>query len=276
MLNIITALHCEAKPLIDYFQLKKIIPDPRKKWPFVLFANDAKTIHLIVVGIGKVNMAAGVAFLQALLQLPAHAGFLNVGIAGATQFPVGQLVLAHKITEQSTRRSWYPFITPALKNLAQGMLMTHDVAQTDYPSIGLVDMEGSAFFQTAAHFVTHEHIQVVKIISDNTLTMQQQLNAVIVETWVRASLPAILQISTYLQQLSETEATFTVEPPALAAFQTRWHFTYAQTLQLTTYLRRWQNLQKNKDPLLFCQSARQAKQVIEMLAQHLLLTNHPL
>src|SRR5689334_9443081 len=108
-LNIVVALHCEAKSLIEYFQLKKIM---QHNLPFPIFVNKDKNIHLIISGVGKIKAAAATTFLAMWTDRLTACTFLNVGIAGATQFARDNFIIAHKIIEDSTQRSWYPFVTP--------------------------------------------------------------------------------------------------------------------------------------------------------------------
>lgn len=267
-LNFITALHCEAKPLIDEYQLKKIT---NQTTPFPIFTNKNETIHLIIAGVGKIKTAIATTFLAQWTGNKSHTCYLNIGIAGATQFNLSEAVLINKITEASTQRNWYPF-TSHLKYKKQAHLFTHDTPQTNYPDAGLVDMEGSAFFQTATCFVTQEQVQLIKIISDNNLETQTQITEERVKHIIQQNLSTISDIAHQLTLLSEKEYELNQEPLAYTQFQSQWHFTHAQTLQLKEYLRRWQTLLHQEDPLLHCQHEKNAKQVLQKIIMK--LDNH--
>lgn len=265
LLHFVVALSCEAKPLIIHFGLKKISAIPL---PYSIFVNTSQTIYLIVTGIGKTRVAAATAFLYSYTGRQAATCFFNIGIAGAAQFSLGDTILANKITEHSTGRCWYPF-TSLLKNISQGTLTTHDLPQRHYPAVGMVDMEGAAFFQTASHFVTQEQVLVLKIISDNHADDQHQINTASVQKWLENQLPIIRMMSDYLIELSKNEFRLTISSDALSLFQQEWHFTHHQTLQLKEYLRRWNILRKNQDPFLLCKQEKNANHVINKIAEQL-------
>lgn len=265
ILNIVTALHCEAKPLIEHFQLKKI---SHVDLPFSIFVNKEQTIYLIVTGIGKVKMAAGTTFLHCWTGSKPTSCFFNIGIAGSTQFALGDCILIHKIMENSTERCWYPFVS-LIKNKNQGQLITHDVPQKTYPTAGLVDMEGSAFFQTASHFVSQEHIQVMKIVSDNNTSPQNQLNEDNVKQFITRNLSSISEVAHYLLNLSQQENDLDKNPDHLTEFQSTWHFTHSQTLQLKEYLRRWQKQITKINVWDFCKQEKNSAAVINKIMQKL-------
>lgn len=259
-LTILVALHCEAKPIIDYFRMRKISSSP-----FAIFANPEKTIQLIQSGVGKIRMAAATTIAYCHPNLGENnknsMTWLNVGIAGSSQHAIGDLILANKIIEHATQKAWYPFVS---KFHHQSLLTTCDTSQTIYPEQSMIDMEASAFFQTANCFVTKEQIQVAKIISDNNIDTQQQINPKTVEGLVAARINIIANIANDLLMLSNQEqqlASFV----HTEKFHAKWHFSYSQTLQLQEYLRRWQIIFKQEDAFAFCQYEKNARAVIQLI-----------
>ncbi|MDD1611653.1 MAG: hypothetical protein LUQ57_00775, partial [Methylococcaceae bacterium] len=96
-----TALPCEARPLIEHFRLKKDL----SSHPFEVYSQDG--ICLVVTGIGKCAMAAGVAYTQARMVAAEKPILLNVGIAGHSDHDVGRVFLAGKIIDADTQRNYY-------------------------------------------------------------------------------------------------------------------------------------------------------------------------
>jgi adenosylhomocysteine nucleosidase len=101
LINIVTALHSEAQPLIQHFGLKK---DPR----FTLlefFQNDH--VALVVSGIGKVRSA-----IATTLLLNQNAGGIavNFGVCGSPEKKnnIGDLFLVNKITDHASGREYFP------------------------------------------------------------------------------------------------------------------------------------------------------------------------
>ncbi len=103
LLNIICALDCEAKPLIQKYQLKKNYHST----VFALYSNQDQGISLIVSGVGKIKMAASVSYLH---QLNGANSFVNIGIAGSGENEVGEVLIAHKIKDSATGITSYPHI----------------------------------------------------------------------------------------------------------------------------------------------------------------------
>jgi hypothetical protein len=263
-LNIVVALPCEAKVINEYFKLTKIMRNPTF---FPIFRNKSQNIHLLISGIGRVNMAAAVAYLHLFSGQNTFNCFLNIGIAGSNTFQMGQAVLINKVIEGNTDRRWYPFTTP-LKYPTQGSLYTYDQTKTSYPSGGLVDMEGSAFFQAANSFVTQEQIQLLKIISDNDIVTQQCITPEKVIILIQQNLEAIQTITNYLTNLSKREAEIDFNFEELDQFKQQWHFTHSQELELKNYLQRWQNLNLGS-AWHVCRNKTNASRVIESLMKEL-------
>lgn len=261
VLNIIIALHCEAKPIIERLKLKKI---SNQALPFSIFTDKANQVNLIISGIGKIKAAIATTFLAQYTGNKSHACFLNIGIAGSSQLNISEVVLANKLKDESTQRNWYPF-TGHLKFKKHALLITHDLPQPIYPEIGMVDMEASGFYQAATSFVTQEQVQILKIISDNSIESQQQINEEKVKALAQDKIDLIAEFISQLLQLSQQEKEINQDPLKLKEFLSQWHFTHAQSMQLKEYLRRWQIQVQEEDSYLFCQHEKNANQVIQKI-----------
>lgn len=154
---IAVALPMEAAPIIKALKLKQI-----EKRAFTLYENDS--YRLIVTGIGKMAMAAAVGYA---MSKEMH-GFLNFGLAGHPTLTIGSFVLAHKITDQTLKKHFYPHI-PARFTGETYPIITKDIPELEYAENVCYEMEASAFFQTAMRFTSIENIHVAKVISDNKL-----------------------------------------------------------------------------------------------------------
>ena len=81
MLIWVCALHCEAKPVIDFYRLKKSHDDTA----FDLYRGD--DMVCIISGTGKVASSAACAWLAARYADAASLAWINLGIAGAAHDP---------------------------------------------------------------------------------------------------------------------------------------------------------------------------------------------
>lgn len=263
-LNIIVALHCEAKEIIKYLKLKKIVD---RDIPFPLFVNHDENIHLIVTGVGKVKAAAGTTFLYTFTGSKPFACFLNIGIAGSRQFKLGELAFSNKISEKSTNRNWFPFVA-TFKNKNQAELITFDTPQKEYPKLGMIDMEGSAFFATATLFVSQEQVQVVKIIADQDEMTQQQIDEKKVEHLIAGQLLEIDEMIRILINISNEEYLIQREPNEFEKMKLQWRFTHAQTMQLKELLRRFEIRFNNLNPWSICKNEMNASSVLKKLSDY--------
>ena len=162
---IITAIHEEARPLIEKIGLKK---DPHAQRIPLYRRGDT---CLVVSGTGKVKSAIATTFALANIESPENTIVINFGLCGChdTQRPLGELVFINKITDAATKRDFYPEII--LKhNLREASLTTFDnhvLKGRDPVSSDMVDMEASGFFPSASAFIPLENIYCLKLISDH-------------------------------------------------------------------------------------------------------------
>ncbi len=169
MIIIHTAIHPEAKQLISLLKLKRDLEFP----VFELYRNDEFT--LIISGIGKVNTAIALAttiqYLKGLGYLISTSTLVNFGLAGGTEeLEIGELYYIQKITDHATDSNYYPDLI-YINDLTPAVLTTFDrpVLRAKHPELTntLVDMEASAFFQTANKFLAIHQIHVIKILIDH-------------------------------------------------------------------------------------------------------------
>ena len=97
-LNIVTALLCEAKAIIEAFNLKKDISEHA----FEIYHNQDKSLCLIISGIGKINAAIATTYIAQYNKV-APQSFLNIGIA-AGAFAIGTMFAANKLTVARARQ----------------------------------------------------------------------------------------------------------------------------------------------------------------------------
>ncbi len=263
MINIVTALQCEAKALIRHYQLK----GESSAAGFPLYRNE--TMRLIVTGVGKMNCAAACAYLYARHGEIQDEAWLNLGIAGHASAALGTPLLMHKVTDQGSGLSWYPpllFDAPCATTLCLSVEQPCD----NYPGEGCVEMEAAGFYSSASRFATAELIHCLKIVSDNPASPATQINQKNVQAWVTQQLPLIEQLIGQLQTMSHELKQQHQPSPALAPFLQRWHFTSYQENQLQQHLQRWQALCPQRPPQVEdFQPCKKSKAVLSALQEQL-------
>lgn len=229
-LFIYTALPCEAKPLVEYFKLKKDVSIQ----PFAVYFNN--DICLTVTGVGKSAMAAGVAFTQALFAAVEYPTILNIGVAGHKYEALGRLFFADKIIDIDSERSYYPSLIYTLPSFTCG-IQTVSKPQTSYHESYLCDMEASAFYETAVRFTSSEFIFCLKVVSDNEASPAENINPKQVSNLIGTHISSLELV---LEQVFKLAAL--IAKPEIVLWNKliqQHHFTIAEQRQLKGLLMRW-------------------------------------
>ena len=236
MIYIVTALHCEAKPLIDHFDLKK---DPVSK-KFDVFTNDR--IALIVGGIGKIRSAIATTFLLTSRDVSNISVVLNIGICGSVREDrkIGELLYIHSITDRAAGRHYYPE-TIIDFGLNEGTLETFDipVEKSKLPMVAfdLVDMEASGFFQAASLFVEIHRICCFKIVSD--FLELSHISKDFISALVTDKIPDIERVFSMLSRFHDPDSDWlqTDETELIQKIGTKLRLTQVQRDQLANMYR---------------------------------------
>lgn len=161
MINFVVATHIESLPIIEFYSLKQIKSDSI----FQVFRNIKTNIYLIISGIGKIKSASATTYLFAIHTKIKNQIWINIGICGHIDHPVGNGYLVNKITDKSTKQNFYPNLAFSHNFFTCGCI-TCDKPNFKYCQ-SLYDMESSGFFSTALKFSTSELVHLFKVISDN-------------------------------------------------------------------------------------------------------------
>ena len=265
MINLVVALMVEARPLVEYFRLR----EDRRVRGFRVYAGDET--RLIVTGVGKVNAAAGVAYLHRFGSGTENEAWLNVGVAGHPEQPVGQGMHAVRVVDEATGRAWYPPQTVTLPGRPTTVL-TVDRPVVEFTSDAACDMEASGFYSCAVRFATSELIQCYKIISDNRAIKSADVTKASVRPLIGDHASAVRQIADDLRALRQALPAGATAQEEVERFLHRWHFTVSQKHQLQDLLRRWYarteepvwNEDLNRAPSAKAAMARIAQRLEEM------------
>jgi adenosylhomocysteine nucleosidase len=160
MLIWMCALHCEAKPVIDFYRLKKNTSSSA----FDMYQLD--DIVCIVSGLGDLNMAAACAWAASHFEQETPC-WINLGIAGHKSLALGTMLAASQVYRKDDAHPIYP--APQLKkhDLTTAYVISQPAEQTDYHPDAVYDMEAYAFLHSCRHFTALELCSCIKVISDN-------------------------------------------------------------------------------------------------------------
>ena len=235
VLRFVTALEAEARPLIEHYRL---VNDSDGE-AFKIFRRDG--VALIISGIGKAAAAAATAFLHLAASGEQNAVWLNVGIAGHGTRGVGEAILAHKVHDHGSGRSWYPplvFKPPC----ATDQVTTVDRPERQMTSTGAFDMEASGFVATASRFASAELVHCLKFVSDGPGTDLESLTPRGVRRLVEQHIAVVESVATACGKLSRELREVDAQPLELEVCLKRWRFTVTDQRELHRLLRRRQTL----------------------------------
>jgi len=260
VLYIVCALHCEAKPLIDFYKLSADTDST-----FTIFSS--QDVKLIIAGIGKVSTAAAMAYLYAKDGEKKNVGWLNVGIAGHKKFSIGSLHNINKVTDAVSLINWYPARLPNI-DCETSPCITVDTPVDVYKSQSVYDMEASAFMATALRFSSNELIQVLKIISDNEDNHVENINKSMVKALVAKNIEDINAVVFALQQQIHEFSVIYGDNELYLECLEKWHFSQYQKNALQRLLQRWRVL-TNDMRLEMLEQCKDSKAVIAFLEDEL-------
>jgi len=193
MLIWMCALHCEAKPLIDFYKLKK----SAGKEAYDLYQCDQ--MACIVSGIGEQKMAQAVDWGARLFASTDQPCWINLGIAGDKHLPIGSAVLASRVSQldNTVHTHWYETSSPTTDHFISKPVTSLSCELSDYDETTLYDMEAAAFFRTAIHYSPAERCHSIKIISDNSENPAHR-NKARISQLIADNMPAIAGYATQL------------------------------------------------------------------------------
>ncbi len=230
MINLVVALQAEARPIIEALDLVQ----DRPAGIFPVYCNG--DLSLVVSGIGRTHCAAAVTHLFHRTAQHVNQAWLNIGIAGHQQVPIGSVLLASRITEHASGRSWYPPYVLDVE-LLRSPLVTVDKPERCYPDCCAYDMEAAGFYQLACRCSTGELVQSLKIISDNPgsdLDLTTDQVSQFIDDQMLAIKSAVRQLSDLSCVLDTARAPSDLSSPYLE----QWHFTVSQRYRLAALLGR--------------------------------------
>lgn len=228
MLNLIVATQAEADPVIARFNLKKTSS--------AFNCYEGRDLRLVISGIGKCNAAIACGWLANKTpdSKSAPVAWLNLGIAGHLSAEQGTAFMAHKITDITTEKVWFPH---RLSNdLPSSDLITVEKPLTSYIPDRLHDMEASAFTEAARKFSDAELVQILKVVSDNEMQPWSKVTPKLATTLIANNIEPVALCINNLKRICDT---ITAPYHQISAeILNHWHFSVSQKVQLERLLQR--------------------------------------
>ena len=239
----LVALPAEARPICNLFGFIRC----SQPAPFPTYRSACGRELLVVSGLGRNLAAAATMYAHSELGGGAHVAWLNVGIAGHANHPIGSVWMVNKVIEAGTGARYYP--QSVLRHrLSSATLTTVDRPKGAMEDDSLYDMEGSAVFHLASRLSSSELVALVKIVSDHGVDQSAFPTKIQVAEWMTSHGSVLRKIADGMLSLSAEEAK-RLAPIELDFSCIDLHFTVAQQHQLRTIYRRWTALGLDGSPL---------------------------
>jgi adenosylhomocysteine nucleosidase len=260
MLIWVCAMHCEAKPVIDFYRLKKSHDDNA----FDLYRGD--NMACIISGIGKLASAAASAWIAARHDHVASIAWVNLGIAGAATHEPGTIFTLNQVIDADTGQRYYP--APGAGSRLPGCAcLTLSQPSEDYHENTLFDMEASGFMHAVLRFSSAELTQSIKIVSDNH-RYQTGKDRPRISALIQQHIEALDQQATSLRVLNQEIAALAIPAESWQQLIELAHFSQTQKNRLRVLWRYLINRNLDSECLLQKLGAcTSSKAIIETLEQ---------
>ena len=242
MLIWVCALHCEAKPVIDLYRLKKF----HDNTAFDLYYAD--NMACVISGVGKIASATASAWVAARYHQQASLSWINLGIAGAASLEIGSPILLNQIIDGDNDNRYYPAPVNRPAMTGNACMTLSQPSETYHPDY-LYDMEASGFIYAALRFSTSELTQCIKIISDNQWH-EADKDRQRVSDLIHQNITAIEKFAAHLLELDGEMATRSIDPDVWHQLLASAHFSQTQKNRLQVLLGYLLNREHDSAPLL--------------------------
>ena len=232
----VIALEPEAKPLIDLFDLHPF----SNNLNFPVYINPKSGHALVISGIGSSKAAAAATYLKMLFNVQRYVAWINIGIAGFCEEPIGQLFQAIKVYDTARKTSYFPGFR--LSKIVKCQTL-HTVAQpeTKYSEAVLFDMEASGFCEIASMFSCNELVFVLKIVSDTPKSPVSLVSREAITQLIYQNKNKLREIISRIETLVNDEKKRLHVPEEVYQYFERYHFTQSNRYRFLQAYKKWKS-----------------------------------
>ena len=232
----VIALEPEAKPLIDLFDLHPL----SNNLNFPVYINPKSGHALVISGIGSSKAAAAATYLKMLFNVQSYVAWINIGIAGFYDEPIGQLFQAIKVYDTARKTSYFPGFR--LSKIVKCQTL-HTVAQpeTKYSEAVLFDMEASGFCEIASMFSCNELVFVLKIVSDTPKSPVSSVSREAITQLIYQNKNKLREIISRIEKLVNDEKKRLHVPEEVYQYFEKYHFTQSNRYRFLQAYKKWKS-----------------------------------
>ena len=256
----VVALRPEANALIKKFNLRSF--SNYSKFPIYLNHNNGHA--LVISGVGSIKAAVATMYLNNALNPGQFAAWINIGIAGHFQGPVGKLFQAIKVVNSDNGDAFFPGLRfPRLVKAAE--LCTVSLPESDFALPVLYDMEAAGFCAIAPSLSCNELTFVLKIVSDTSEQSHSLVTKKLIADLFKQNSPKIDAFLKAISQIVAQEEARLGNSAINEEIKSLLHFTETNWLRFQKIYKKWYCVFPNMSVIELAKQASSAKDLIKKL-----------
>ena len=256
----VVALRSEANALIKKFNLKSF-PNYSN---FPIYANRENGHALVISGVGSIKSAVATMYLNNTFKPGHFVAWINIGIAGHFQGPVGTLFQAIKVVNNDNGKSFFPGLR--FSKLAKAAeLYTVSSPENEFALPVLYDMEAAGFCEIAPSLSCNELTFVLKIVSDTSEQSQSLITKKMIADLFKKNSAMIDNLLQAIVKIVDRERARLGDPIEMDGIMCSLHFTETNRLRFRKIYKKWWCLFPNKSLVDRAQKASSAHDLMQSM-----------
>ena len=256
----VVALRPEANALIKKFSLKSF----SNHCNFPIYINRKNGHALVISGVGSIKSAVATMYLNKTFNPGQFVAWINIGIAGHFQGPVGTLFQVIKVVNNDNGKSFFPGLR--FSKLAKAAeLYTVSSPENEFTLPVLYDMEAAGFCEIAPSLSCNELTFVLKIVSDTSEQSQSLITKKMIADLFKKNSAIIDNLVQAVVKIVERERARLGDPIEMDGIMCSLHFTETNRLRFRKIYKKWWCLFPNKSLVDRAQKASSAHDLMQSM-----------
>ena len=256
----VVALRPEANALIKKFNLKSF----SNHLNFPIYINRKNGHALVISGVGSIKSAVATMYLNNTFNPGQFVAWINIGIAGHFQGPVGTLFQAIKVVNNDNGKSFFPGLRFS-KLVKAAELYTVSSSENEFALPVLYDMEAAGFCEIAPSLSCNELTFVLKIVSDTSEQSQSLVTKKMIADLFKKNSAMIDNLLQAVAEIVDRERARLGDPIEMDGIMCSLHFTETNRLRFRKIYKKWWCLFPNKSLVERAQKASSAHELMQSM-----------
>ena len=256
----VVALRAEAHVLIKKFHLKNF--SNFSKLP--IYINRENGHALVISGVGSIKSALATMYLNNAFNPGQFVAWINIGIAGHFQGPIGTLFQAVKVVNNDNGKFFFPGLR--FSKLAKAAeLYTVSSPESEFSLPVLYDMEAAGFCEIAPRLSCNELTFVLKIVSDTSEHSQSLVTKKMIADLFEKNSSIIDNLLQAIAKIVAQEKVRLGDPVEMDEIMSLLHFTETNRFRFRKVYKKWWCLFPEKSLVDIAKKASSARDLMQRM-----------